>query len=232
MNPVTVPLHILLVEDDCRIAAHTVAGLASHGHQVDHVQDGHRALERALAIPYDAIVLDVMLPGRDGLSVLRSVREHGPPVSILLLTARNELDDRLAGLQLGADDYLAKPFYVEELAARLQAMHRRAHGDRRHSVRVGPLSIDLLQRSAAWGAIPLSLTAREFCLLEFMLRTPGVVIGRQQILEHVWGYDFDTGTNVVDVCIGRVRTKLADAGAEANRVLKSVRGSGYVLHLV
>lgn len=221
-------MHILLVEDEPKIADFIRAGLAERGCEVVHCVDGHRGFELARGGSFDAIVLDVMLPGRDGLSVLKGLREAGVRTPLILLTARNELDDRIRGLELGADDYLAKPFYVEELYARIQTLLRRAGGGDPQQLHVGNLKLDRITRGVSCRGHDIELTSREFALLEYLMRSAGKVYTRQQILEHVWGYDFDPSTNVVDVCIKRVRDKIAaiDDAAAASPI-ESVRGVGY-----
>jgi DNA-binding response OmpR family regulator len=169
-----------------------------------------------------------MLPGRDGLSVLQGLRSAGVKTPVILLTARNELGDRIEGLNLGADDYLAKPFFVEELAARLQALARRLSGERQNTVQVGGLTLDRITRHAVCGTRSVELTTREFSLMEYLMRSAGRVFTRGQILEHVWGYDFDPSTNVVDVCIQRIRRKLDTVlPSGAGSPIEAVRGVGY-----
>jgi two-component system, OmpR family, response regulator len=220
-------MHILLVEDEQKIADLVCSGLAARGMAVRHCDDGNTGYALACREPFDAIVLDIMLPGRDGLSVLRGLREAGVPTPVVLLTARNELGDRVEGLNLGADDYLAKPFFVEELAARIHALRRRLAGDRQNTVQVGALTLDRITRQARGGAALAELTTREFTLLEYLMRSPGQVFARSQILEHVWGYDFDPSTNVVDVCIRRIRAKIVGLHSGAPSPIESVRGAGY-----
>ncbi len=219
---------ILLVEDEQRIADFVCAGLAERGLEVHHCSDGNAGFERASAADFDVILMDLMLPGRDGLSVLKGLRDAGVPTPVILLTARNELGDRVEGLNLGADDYLAKPFYVEELFARIQALRRRFSGERNHLLQVGELILDRMARQAQCAGRTIELTTREFALLEYLMRSAGQVFARSQILEHVWGYDFDPSTNVVDVCIKRIRSKIADLGADAIvSPIEAVRGAGY-----
>jgi two-component system, OmpR family, response regulator len=170
-------------------------------------------------------VLDIMVPGKDGLSILKHLRRMGRNVPVILLTARNELDDRLEGLNLGADDYIAKPFFVEELAARIHAVVRRSVGDRQNSLSVGALKLDRMSREVTCNQQAVELTTREFNLLEYLMRSPGRVFTRTQILEHVWGYDFNPNTNVVDVCIQRIRKKID--GMNELSWIESVRGVGY-----
>ncbi|NJK99944.1 MAG: response regulator transcription factor [Spirulinaceae cyanobacterium RM2_2_10] len=218
-------MHVLLVEDEARIADFVQVGLQEQGFVVTYCDHGDEAYERALGEDYDAIVLDIMIPGKDGLFILKQLRQAGRNTPVILLTARHELDDRLAGLNLGADDYIAKPFFVEELVARLHAVVRRSVGDRQNRLTVGPLQLDRISREVCCEGQAVELTAREFNLLEYLLRSPGRVFTRTQILEHVWGYDFNPNTNVVDVCIQRLRKKIEPLTGD--RWLESVRGVGY-----
>jgi DNA-binding response OmpR family regulator len=232
-------MKVLLVEDEQKIADFVCSGLAARGAVVTHRADGNSGFDSARAERFDAIVLDLMLPGRDGLSVLSGLRAAGVLTPVILLTARNELGDRIEGLNLGADDYLAKPFYVEELHARLLALCRRLAGDRQNLLQAGNWTLDRITRHLAWrpssGGVAgaqagsTELTAREYALLALLMRSPGQVSTRSQILEHVWGYDFDPATNVVDVCVKRLRAKIAalDGQGDAPSPIESVRGSGY-----
>ncbi len=218
-------MKILLVEDDPKIASFTVKGLREQGYVVELCKDGDEGYARAVSEPYDALVLDIMLPGRDGLSILRALRDKRNTVPVIVLTARTGLDERVEGLNLGADDYLTKPFYIEELHARIQAVTRRASGDTLTVMKAGDLAVNLISREVELGGQPVELTSREFNLLELLMRTPGRVFTRTQILEHVWGYDFDPQTNVVDVYIRRVRGKIDDS--ESTSRIETVRGVGY-----
>jgi DNA-binding response OmpR family regulator len=228
-------MKVLLVEDEQKIAGFTSAGFKEQGFVVEHCANGIDGFDRASTGEYDAIVLDIMLPGRDGLSILKGLRKAGNVTPIILLTARNELDDRIEGLSMGADDYLAKPFYVEELIARVQALMRRVSGERQNVLTVGELRLDRIAREVTWFGQSVDLTGREFNLVEYLMRSPGRVLTRTQILEHVWGYDFDPSTNVVDVCIQRIRKKMASIGAGGTGAagdpvespIESVRGVGY-----
>jgi len=223
-------MKVLLIEDEQSIADFVRAGLTERGITVHHCADGNSGFEAASRPGFDAIVLDLMLPGRDGLSVLQGLRADRVTTPVILLTARNELGDRIEGLQRGADDYLAKPFYVEELAARLQALVRRLSGERQNTVQVGTLVLDRITRRAVCGDQSVELTTREFSLMEYLMRSAGRVFTRGQILEHVWGYDFDPSTNVVDVCIQRIRRKLdgiIPAGDAGHAPIEAVRGVGY-----
>jgi two-component system OmpR family response regulator len=220
-------MRILLVEDQPSLLASTKKGLEEMGFSVDPLDNGDTALERALDTPYDALVLDIMLPGRDGLSILRLLRERRNSVPVILLTARTALPEKIEGLNLGADDYLTKPFFIEELAARLRTVVRRHAGEPAHQLRLADLSLDLLTRKARRGADELELSMREFELLEFFLRAPGRVFSRIQIYEQVWGYGADIESNLVEVYVQRLRAKI-DKDREP-KLLRTVRGAGYAL---
>lgn len=218
-------MNVLLVEDEAKIASFVVQGLREQGFVVDHCVNGNEGYAWATEREYDVALLDIMVPGKDGLSILKDLRQRGQTVPIILLTARNELDDRLTGLNLGADDYLAKPFYVEELVARIHAVVRRTQGERQNILAQGPLRLDRITRTVSSGDQQVDLTGKEFNLLEYLMRSPGRVFTRTQILEHVWGYDFNPSTNVVDVAIQRLRKKLDPV--DAAQWIESVRGVGY-----
>lgn len=219
------PMKVLLVEDEDRIAGFARRALEEQGFQVDHTADGHEAFARATTESFDVVILDIMLPGRDGLSVLRGLRERKITVPVILLTARTTLNERLDGLNLGADDYITKPFYVEELVARVHAVVRRASGVQLSVLQSGDLVVNVMTRAVTVGGRAVELTAREFNLLEYLMRFPGRVVPRTQILEHVWGYDFDPLSNLVDVYIQRLRKKL-HAGGDSDYI-QTVRGAGY-----
>ena len=226
-------MKVLLVEDEQKIADFVCSGLAARGFTVMHCSDGNEGLAKALQGNFEVAILDIMLPGRDGLSVLKAMRAAGVSTPVILLTARNELGDRITGLNLGADDYLAKPFFVEELAARMHALVRRLAGDRQNTLQVGYLKLDRITRQASCSGHTIELTSREFSLLEYLMRSAGQVFTRSQILEHVWGYDFDPSTNVVDVCVKRIRGKMAElqTAGDAASSIESVRGTGYRFRL-
>jgi two-component system, OmpR family, response regulator len=218
-------MRILVIEDQKKIASLIEAGLKQHGLSVDLCHTGEDGFFNATTESYDAIVLDVMLPGRDGLSILKMLREKGLTLPVLLLTARSELNERVEGLNAGADDYLTKPFYVEELVARLHALLRRASGTAASVLKVGQLSLDMLKREARRGDETIDLSAREFALLEYFMRSPGRVLTRSQLGQHVWNLHFDPATNMVDVAIGRLRRKIEFNNEPA--LIETVRGSGY-----
>lgn len=221
-------MHILLVEDERKIATFVRRALEEQGFTVEYVADGDEAYTRAHGGQYDLIVLDIMIPGRDGLSILRSLRDERNSVPVILLTARGALDERLQGLNIGADDYVTKPFFIEELVARVHAVIRRASGESLSVLQGDDLSVNLITREVTRGGQPIELTVREFSLLEFLMRAPGRVLPRTQILEHVWGYDFDPCSNLVDVYVQRVRKKLSPHGEP--QLIDTVRGVGYRFH--
>jgi two-component system, OmpR family, response regulator len=218
-------MNLLYVEDETKIANFVRSGLKEQGFIVDYCDNGDDGYSYALEHEYDVIILDIMLPGKDGLAILKGLRQQGRNAPVILLTARNELDDRLAGLNLGADDYLSKPFFVEELVARIYAVLRRFSGERQNFLQVGDLNLDRITREVTCSGQTVELTAREFNLLEYLMRSPGRVFTRTQILEHVWGYDFNPNTNVVDVCIQRIRKKIESLADQS--LIESVRGVGY-----
>jgi DNA-binding response OmpR family regulator len=220
-------MRVLVAEDEKKVASHIRNALRQQGHAVDAVHDGNDALNLASTTPYDAIVLDIMMPGRDGLSILKTLRERRMTMPIMLLTARGEVSERVEGLRLGADDYMAKPFAMEELVARVEALARRSAGQGLTLLKVHDLTLNLVTREAVRGGNRIELHNREYALLEYFMQSAGRVLTRAQITERVWDYHFDTGTNVVDVYIQRLRKKIDD-GFEP-RLLHTVRGVGYVL---
>jgi DNA-binding response OmpR family regulator len=218
-------MKILVVEDEKKIASFLRMGLEGAGFEVELSRNGDDGYLLATTRPYDALVLDIMLPGRDGLSILKNLRLKGNPVPVILLSARAEPHERVEGLNLGADDYLVKPFYIEELVARLHVVTRRGSGTGTSTLAVGDLTIDLLTRQVSRAGRDIELTSREFHLLEHLARNPGRVLTRAQICERVWDYDFDPGTNLVDVYIQRLRRKLETQGSEP--LIETIRGVGY-----
>ena len=219
-------MRVLLVEDDERIARFIKKGLTESGYSVDLAPDGNEGVACALSTPYDIAVLDVMLPGMDGFEVLEHIRRHGDPMPVLMLTARDAVEDRVRGLDAGADDYLTKPFSFIELEARLRALLRRAAGEANTVLSVGDLTVDPVSRMVNRGSQKIELTPKEFSILEYFMRSPGRVLTRTMIIEHVWQYQFDTDTNLVDVYVNRLRRKLNDTEGE---LLQTVRGVGYSL---
>jgi len=220
-------MRVLVVEDEKKTASFVRKALQAENFAVDVMTNGEDALHAAAHTPFDAIVLDIMLPGRDGLSVLRQLRERKFFTPVLLLSARGEVNERVEGLNAGADDYLPKPFELAELVARVRALTRRGGESKSIVLSVADLKLDTVTHKARRGGTEIELTAREYRLLEFFMRSVGRPCGRMMILEKVWDYDFDPGTNLVDVYVRRLREKI-DAHFEA-KLLHTVRGSGYVL---
>ena len=218
-------MKILVIEDEKKIASFIRKGLEAQGFVVDVSHHGDEGFSAVTTRPYDAVVLDIMLPGRDGLSILRNLRERKLAVPVILLSARSELNERLEGLNLGADDYLTKPFFIEELIARLHVVTRRASGAGQSILAVADLTVNLLTREVTRAGRKIELTAREFELLEHFARSPGRVLTRPQICERVWNYDFDPGTNLVEVYIQRLRKKVECEGEE--KLIETIRGVGY-----
>jgi DNA-binding response OmpR family regulator len=220
-------MRALIVEDEKKIAAHLRRALVEAGFSVDVLHRGDEALTSLREIPYDVAVLDVMLPGLDGLAVLKRLRGDANAIPVLILTARGEVGERVEGLELGADDYLAKPFAIEELVARVRALLRRRSGESLTIYAIADLTMDISRRAVHRAGRKIELTAREFALLELLLRSPGHVFTRTQICEKVWEYHFEPGTNIVDVYIQRLRQKLDHDFSP--RLIHTVRGVGYYL---
>ena len=223
-------MNFLVVEDDEKIGSFIARGLQEEGHHVDWIKTGDEGFAVAREARHDAIVMDLMLPGRDGMSVIRQLRQERIGTPILVLSARSSVDDRVTGLSGGADDYLTKPFSFAELVARLQALVRRASSTPTvpaTTLSYADLSLDLLSRRATRGDQKIDLQAKEFALLEYLLRNPERVLSKTMILSRVWDYAFDPQTNVVDVLVSRLRTKV-DRGFE-RKLIHTIRGVGYVL---
>jgi heavy metal response regulator len=219
---------VLLVEDDLTIALFISKGLKEAGYAVDHAKDGQEGLHFALGAPYDAAIIDIMLPALDGLTLIETMRQRKVNTPVLILSAKRSVGDRVKGLQRGGDDYLTKPFSFSELLARVQALIRRASTTSEPTrLVVGDLTMDLLTREIMRGNERIELQLREFSLLEYLMRNSGRVISKTMILEHVWSYGFDPQTNVVDVLVSRLRSKV-DRGFET-KLIHTVRGVGYVL---
>ena len=219
-------MRILVVEDDKKIASFVVNGLKQSGFAVDHYADGENALIMAQSIAYDAAVVDIMLPKLDGLSLIQQLRAKGTRIPVLLLSAKASVDDRVKGLQAGGDDYLTKPFAFSELLARIQALIRRStQATEPTRLVVGDLTLDLLTRQVERGGEKIELQPREFALLEYLMRNPNRTVTKTMILEHIFDYSFDPQTNVVDVLVHRLRSKVDKDRA----MLHTIRGVGYVL---
>jgi two-component system OmpR family response regulator len=220
-------MRILVIEDDPQIASFVTTGLQQAGFAVDRAADGDEGLQLAVTEPYDTVVVDVMLPKRDGLSLVEELRRQKVNTPVLILSAKRTLDDRIKGLQKGGDDYLTKPFAFAELLARVQALIRRANRETEPTrLLVGDMILDLLTREVTRADQRLELQPREFALLEYLMRNAGRVISKTMILEHVWDYHFDPQTNVVDVLVSRLRSKVDKEQSEKR--IQTIRGVGYV----
>ena len=219
-------MYILYVEDDAELREATLKRLRALGLNVDAAADGDEGRFFMTSTQhYDAIILDIMLPGVDGLTLLRELRARGDKTPVLLLTARDAISDRVDGLDMGADDYLTKPFAFEELAARLRTLVRRSSGSASNELTCGALTLDMNARAAKVGGVPVALSSREFEVLSVLMRNRDIVLTRRQIEDNVWHSDIDIGSNVVDVYIRALRSKLGEAGS----MIATVRGAGYVL---
>jgi len=221
------PMRLLLVEDDPRIARFVAKGLQEQSYAVDVVANGHDAVYQVEINDYDVVILDVMIPGLDGFATCRAIRSVGKRMPILMLTARDGVEDRIHGLDSGADDYLTKPFEFGELLARLRALLRRPAELRSPQIVVGDLVLDTASQAAKRGARSILLTAKEYALLEFLARNAGRVVGRAEIAEHVWDESFDPFSNLIEVYVNRLRRKIDEGSAKP--LLQTRRGSGYVL---
>jgi len=219
-------VRVLIVEDDHRLAASVRRGLEDAGIVTDSVFDGEEAVTAALTTSYDVILLDVMLPKMDGIEVSRRLRSRRMHAPILMLTARDSIDDRVLGLEAGADDYLVKPFALREVLARIKALSRRHLTDRSAVLAAGPMALDMSARTLTVGGQPVAVTPKEYAILEYFMLNQGRLLTRDQIIEHVWDYDFDGGRNLIETYINRLRSKMTRAGAGDPFV--TVRGSrGY-----
>jgi len=220
-------MRVLVVEDEPGVARFVEQGLKEAGYAVDVAMDGMEGLSYARSADYDAIVLDIMLPKMDGLEVLREIRDHRIKTPVLLLTARDGVDDRVQGLDTGADDYLVKPFAFPELLARVRALLRRPPLQSDAVLKAGDLAMDIARREVSRGGKPVDLSPREFSLLELLMRHPDQVLTRTQIIEHVWNFNFYSETKVVDVYIGYLRRKIDDEDDPS--IIETIRGVGYRL---
>lgn len=221
-------MRLLLIEDDTKTASFVLKGLREGGFAVDHATDGESGLHLALNEPYDAAIIDLMLPKLDGLALIRELRRKKNTLPVIILSARGSTDDRVKGLETGSDDYLAKPFAFSELLARIHALLRRASGvSEPTSLTVGDLCLNLLTREVIRANAKIDLQPREFALLEYLMRNAGRVVSKTMIMEHVWDYNFDPHTNVVEACVCRLRDKI-DRGFPS-KLLHTIRGIGYVI---
>jgi two-component system, OmpR family, response regulator len=221
-------MRLLVVEDDSKIASFIIKGLKAAGYAVDHASDGETALGMVLTEPYDTAIIDIMLPQRDGLSLIKKMRKEEVRTPVIILSARGSVDDRIKGLQTGSDDYMTKPFAFSELLARVQALLRRAGGQAEPTgLTVGDLSVNLLTREVVRGGRKIELQPIEFSLLEYLMRHAGRVVSKSMIMEHVWNYNFDPQTNVVEARICRLRDKIDRDFPK--KLIHTLRGVGYVL---
>ena len=220
-------MRILVIEDEPGIVRMLERGLGAHGHTVLSADNGEDGALLASSEPVDLVLLDIALPGLDGHQTLARIRARRPALPVLMLTARDDLTNKVTALDAGADDYLTKPFALEELIARIRALTRRTDQQRSSEIEIGDLRIDLLARRAWRGSEPIDLSSREFALLEYVMRHPGQLLSRQQILSAVWDYDFDPGSNVVDVYVRYLRRKIDRPGERS--LITTIRGAGYRL---
>jgi DNA-binding response OmpR family regulator len=220
-------MRVLLAEDVGKVAEHVRQGLTAEGYSVDVAQDGEEALWLAEIHPYDVLVLDVMMPGKDGFTVVRQLRRKQISTPVVFLTARSEVEDRVRGLDAGGDDYLVKPFSIAELLARLRALLRRQRSQTNNVLRVGDLELDLIEHCARRGGVSIELTRREFSLLEFLMNASPKPVSKTAIVEHVWNQHFDSETNVVNVYVKHLREKIDTPGLQP--LLHTIRGVGFAL---
>ena len=220
-------MHILIVEDEKKVAGFIKKGLEEETYAVDVAYDGEEGLYMASEGQFDLIILDLMLPKIDGLEVLTRVRDKGIDTAILLLTAKDSVEDKVTGLNKGADDYLTKPFAFSELLARVRSLLRRGKGDTKTELQVGDLTLDLVSHNVKRNGVEMELTGKEYSLLEYFMRNEGKVLTRTMIAEHVWDYNFDTFTNVIDVYINHLRKKIDKD--HPKKLLHTLRGVGYVM---
>jgi hypothetical protein len=223
------PINVLLIEDQKSVAAVAISGFIDNGFLFEHHMDGLAGLNAALSNRFDVIVLDLTLPNMDGLDILIELKRKKIDSAVIILTARHEIETRLAIFELGAADYLSKPFYKEELCARIKASHFRSSGKSVDTLEANGVSLNLLSREVTFNDRTFALSQREFLLLDFLMRSPDEIFNRQTIISHVWKYDFDPSTNIVEVCIQRLRKKLNvdDKGPQTTLPIESVRGVGY-----
>jgi two-component system, OmpR family, response regulator len=221
-------MRLLLIEDDQKIANFIIKGFKAEGFAVDHAEDGLRGLDLGMTEPYDVVIVDLMLPKLDGLSVIENLRKQQVTVPVIILSAKDSVDDRVKGLQIGSDDYLPKPFAFAELLARVQALMRRRSGSTETThLKVGDLSLDLITREVSRAGRRIELQPLEYSLLAYLMRNSGKVVSKTMIMEHVWDYHFDPQTNVVEARICRLRDKI-DKGFDS-KLIHTIRGVGYVL---
>ena len=221
-------MRILLIEDDDKLASFIVRGLQEDGFTVDWIDDGEKGLDMSLAEDYDLLLVDIMLPSRDGLSLIKELRKIKSKVPILILSAKRSVEEKVEGLHMGSDDYLTKPFAFVELLARIHALIRRStNTNNSRSLTVGDLALDQLRREVTRGTRKITLTAKEFSILEYLMMHQGKVVSRTMLMDHVWGFQFDPSTNIVDVQICHLREKISKN--KDKQMIHTIRGVGYVL---
>ena len=220
-------MRVLVAEDEQDLNNIVSAKLAESGHSVDSCLDGKEAMLYLSAAEYDVVILDIMMPGADGFKVLEKIRKEGRKTPVLFLTARDSIQDRVRGLDAGANDYLVKPFSLEELMARVRVLTRSSHGSAHNVLSAGDLTLDIGTREVMRGGRRIELSAKEFQLLEYLLHNKGIVLSREKIENHIWNFDYEGGTNVVDVYISSLRKKIDVPGAQ--KLIRTVRGVGYVI---
>lgn len=222
-------MRILVIEDEKKVARFLKLGLEAENHKVDNAYDGESGEKMAMSTDYDVIVLDIMLPRKNGIEVLKSVRGNGRTTPVLILTAKGSLEDKVEGLDEGADDYLVKPFAFAEFIARVRSLGRRGGGEKATILKVADLELDPITRKAKRGGREIELTNREYALLEYFVRNVNRVLTRTVISEHIWEYNFDTGTNIVEVYVNKLRNKI-DSESET-KLIHTVRGAGYMMKI-
>jgi len=221
--------HILIIEDEKKISALIRKGLEEEHYAVDEAHDGEKGEQLLEQYQYDLVILDIMMPKKDGLEVLHSLRERGNNVPVMMLTAKSAVEDRVKGLDIGADDYLVKPFAITELLARVRSLLRRKKGVEKSAttLTIADLTLDLVSHKATRGGKVITLTSKEFALLEYFIRNKNKTLNRSTIIEHIWNYNFDTGTNIIDVYINHLRAKID--GGFTKKLIHTVRGVGYMM---
>ena len=225
-------MRILLIEDEPKIASFVCQGLRACGMSVDHIDNGLAGFQTVLQAQHDLVVLDIMLPGIDGFELLKKIRSMGIAMPVIVLSAKTDLPDRLQGFDLGANDYLAKPFFIEELIARIRSLLGRNASHNEDIFSVAGITLNRVTRKADWQEQSAVLSQREFVLLDYLMRSPGYIFSRKQILQHVWNFNFDPQTNVIDVCVQRIRKKLiSDKNNKSVFPIESIRGVGYRINL-
>jgi heavy metal response regulator len=219
--------HILLVEDEKKVSAFIKKGLEEEHYSVDTAPDGEKAKLLLQAGAYDLVIMDILMPKKDGLTLLQEIRSEGNASPVLMITAKGSVEDKVKGLDAGADDYLVKPFAIAELLARVRSLLRRKTTEKGTTIAIADLTLDLVSHRAKRGGKQIELTAKEYMLLEYFIRNKNTILTRTTISEHIWNYNFDTGTNIIDVYINHLRTKI-DGGFE-NKLLHTIRGVGYIM---